>query len=81
MLVCVLPLSACVTNVKLLSVRVEVASIETTPAEYKGSWPQGSAMLRVELQTSRNLRAIADRHELNVGADAFLATTAATSCR
>jgi hypothetical protein len=69
---CVLAVSACVPNIKLIGARVEVVSLETKPAEYKGAWPQESALMRVELQTSRNLRAIADAHELNVGIYAFL---------
>jgi hypothetical protein len=71
-LACVLSVSACVPNIKLLGARIEQVPIEAKPAEFKGSWPQDSALLRVELQTSRNLRAIADAHELNVGVDAFL---------
>jgi hypothetical protein len=71
-LACGLAVSACVPNIKLLGARVEQVPIEAKPAEFTGSWPQDSALLRVEVQTSRNLRAIADAHELNVGVDAFL---------
>lgn len=67
MLVC----AGCVTRFVLSDARVTQVARETLPADLKGgSWPQQSALLRVELQVSRNLRTAAEKYE-HVGNDVF----------
>jgi len=61
-----------VTRFQLSDAHVTQVARETLPADLEaGSWPQDSALLRVELKVSRNLRSAAEKYELNVGNDVF----------